>query len=242
MQAGHKYYASAADAHFHHFIPPCLALSVINNCYTKEDSESDDSFTIVALPTDKPIPGNNMASSAEQVSQTQSARQVPNHRPYNSNPTGRSWRGRGGPRHNGNQSNSDRGSLENPRAARGRGSRDHNIQGRGRNQVSSNPQPPTPLLQPPPSLAGGGTFGVHPTKDAESAEGEVASTQPHGEVDNDAEVCFICASSVMHNAIAPCNHRTCHICALRLRALYKTRACAHCRVRYASSSPQAFED
>ncbi|KAL8918633.1 MAG: hypothetical protein Q9172_005326 [Xanthocarpia lactea] len=79
------------------------------------------------------------------------------------------------------------------------------------------------------TLAGGGTFGVHPTKDAESVEGEVASTQPHGELDNDAEVCFICASSVMHNAIAPCNHRTCHICALRLRALYKTRACAHCR-------------
>ena len=46
----------------------------------------------------------------------------------------------------------------------------------------------------------------------------------------EAEVCFICASPVVHNAVAPCNHRTCHICALRLRALYKTRACAHCRV------------
>ncbi len=46
----------------------------------------------------------------------------------------------------------------------------------------------------------------------------------------DAEICFICASQVVHNAIAPCNHRTCHICALRLRALYKTKACAHCRV------------
>jgi E3 ubiquitin-protein ligase ZNF598 len=30
-------------------------------------------------------------------------------------------------------------------------------------------------------------------------------------------------------SIAPCNHQTCHICSLRLRALYKTRACAHCR-------------
>ena len=46
----------------------------------------------------------------------------------------------------------------------------------------------------------------------------------------EAEVCFICASAVVHNAVSPCNHRTCHICALRLRALYKTRACAHCRV------------
>ena len=47
--------------------------------------------------------------------------------------------------------------------------------------------------------------------------------------DVEAEVCFICASPAVHNSVAPCNHRTCHICALRLRALYKTRACAHCR-------------
>lgn len=45
----------------------------------------------------------------------------------------------------------------------------------------------------------------------------------------DSEVCFICASPIVHIAIAPCNHQTCHICSLRLRALYKTRACAHCR-------------
>lgn len=62
-----------------------------------------------------------------------------------------------------------------------------------------------------------------------------------GEEDDDdveAEVCFICASPVVHNSVAPCNHRTCHICSLRLRALYKTKACAHCRVRrtHASSS------
>lgn len=48
--------------------------------------------------------------------------------------------------------------------------------------------------------------------------------------ETEAEVCFICASNVVHQSVAPCNHRTCHICALRLRALYKTKACAHCRV------------
>ncbi|KAJ5022475.1 hypothetical protein J3E71DRAFT_16886 [Bipolaris maydis] len=47
--------------------------------------------------------------------------------------------------------------------------------------------------------------------------------------DADGEVCFICASPVQHLAIAPCNHRTCHICSIRMRALYKTKACAHCR-------------
>lgn len=48
--------------------------------------------------------------------------------------------------------------------------------------------------------------------------------------DVEAEVCFICASPVVHNSVAPCNHRTCHICAIRMRALYKTKDCAHCRV------------
>ncbi|OJJ43221.1 hypothetical protein ASPZODRAFT_154695 [Penicilliopsis zonata CBS 506.65] len=46
---------------------------------------------------------------------------------------------------------------------------------------------------------------------------------------DDGEVCFICASKVDHTSVSPCNHRTCHICALRLRALYKNKACAHCR-------------
>ncbi|KAI1819547.1 hypothetical protein F4861DRAFT_526662 [Xylaria intraflava] len=50
-----------------------------------------------------------------------------------------------------------------------------------------------------------------------------------GNEDVEAEVCFICASPVIHQAVAPCNHRTCHICALRMRALYKNKECAHCR-------------
>lgn len=47
---------------------------------------------------------------------------------------------------------------------------------------------------------------------------------------DDGEICFICASTVEHTSVSPCNHRTCHICALRLRALYKSKGCAHCRV------------
>ncbi|KAF1998060.1 hypothetical protein P154DRAFT_524370 [Amniculicola lignicola CBS 123094] len=46
----------------------------------------------------------------------------------------------------------------------------------------------------------------------------------------EGEVCFICASTVQHTAVAPCNHRTCHICSLRMRALYKNKTCAHCRI------------
>jgi len=77
---------------------------------------------------------------------------------------------------------------------------------------------------------------------------QLVDGQQYGhEEDVEAEVCFICASSVVHNSVAPCNHRTCHICALRLRALYKTRACAHCRseakfVVFTDDATKRYED
>ncbi|KAJ6784364.1 hypothetical protein PWT90_06688 [Aphanocladium album] len=66
--------------------------------------------------------------------------------------------------------------------------------------------------------------------------------------DNDNEdVCFICANPVAHHSIAPCNHKTCHICGLRMRALYKTKDCAHCRteapyVIFTDDAEKRFED
>ncbi|ERF75052.1 hypothetical protein EPUS_04834 [Endocarpon pusillum Z07020] len=66
--------------------------------------------------------------------------------------------------------------------------------------------------------------------------GQLDSDQPGGQEVGDqnqpveeGEVCFICASTIEHLSIAPCNHQTCHICALRLRALYKKRDCAYCK-------------
>ncbi|PQE27976.1 zinc finger protein [Rutstroemia sp. NJR-2017a WRK4] len=65
--------------------------------------------------------------------------------------------------------------------------------------------------------------------------------------EEDEEVCFICAASIEHNAVAPCNHRTCHICALRMRALYKTKDCPHCRtsapfVIFTDDATKRYED
>ena len=135
-----------------------------------------------------------------------------------------------------------------PSKGRGRGAY---RRGRGRNEYrgfngpTANYRPrqgpanhPGPQSPPPPGPDGGGTFGEHPAKDAINEEGVASPSeqdlgsgkQETGGDDVETEVCFICASPVVHNAVAPCNHRTCHICALRLRALYKTRACAHCRV------------
>ena len=77
-----------------------------------------------------------------------------------------------------------------------------------------------------PGIDPGGSPGKVPAQAASSNTPNDGIREP----DVEAEVCFICASPVVHNAVSTCNHRTCHICALRLRALYKTRACPHCRV------------
>lgn len=93
-----------------------------------------------------------------------------------------------------------------------------------------------------------GVSGARLTRDAAVTQGESGGTDG-GQDDDDveAEVCFICASPVTHNSVAPCNHRTCHICALRLRALYKTKACAHCRaeavnVIFTDDAEKRYED
>lgn len=66
--------------------------------------------------------------------------------------------------------------------------------------------------------------------DGKAAGSKAGKTIAEGADESEAEVCFICASPVMHEAIYPCNHRTCHICSLRMRALYKDKNCVHCRV------------
>ncbi|KAE8216676.1 hypothetical protein CF327_g148 [Tilletia walkeri] len=47
--------------------------------------------------------------------------------------------------------------------------------------------------------------------------------------DPNAEYCFICAEPITYYSVAPCDHRTCHVCAIRLRALYKKMECTFCK-------------
>lgn len=158
-------------------------------------------------------------------------------------------RGRGG----GGGPGGDRGPHQNQGARGGnrRGGRGiwANRPNGGPNQrargLSSSAIPSAPPIPPPPG--GGGSFGGRLTKDAETKEGDENKEQNGTEDEVEAEVCFICASLVVHNSVAPCNHRTCHICALRLRALYKTRACAHCRtearfVIFTDDATKRYED
>lgn len=139
----------------------------------------------------------------------------------------RSERGRGGRggRGRGNSQGRGRGrggaEGENGRARRGDGRpfRGGGGGGGGRPQTNDAPSTQTPAEIPPAKAL---TLGKgKPEQDGETP-------------DSDAEVCFICASDVVHHSVAPCNHRTCHICALRMRALYKDKNCAHCRVSQSS--------
>ncbi|KAN0122893.1 hypothetical protein V8E51_001219 [Hyaloscypha variabilis] len=76
---------------------------------------------------------------------------------------------------------------------------------------------------------------------------EVKEVKEVKEGEVEAEVCWICASPIEHESIAPCNHRTCHICCLRMRALYKDKNCAHCRqpapyVIFSNNPTKRYED
>ncbi|KAI9739764.1 MAG: hypothetical protein M1834_006484 [Cirrosporium novae-zelandiae] len=137
--------------------------------------------------------------------------------------------GRGGPQNNVRGNSRGRG-----RGRGGRGGRE--IEAIPHADGSSNPPDLAPSIPPPPGLRPPGTFGARLTEDAKNVEGEEGSkgksrAEKSSAQDDDAEgeVCFICASPVAHHSVAPCSHRTCHICALRLRALYKNKTCAHCR-------------
>lgn len=60
----------------------------------------------------------------------------------------------------------------------------------------------------------------------------VATTAEEPVDDEDKPQCFICTDDIVIFAVSDCNHRTCHLCSLRLRALYKTKNCAYCKVCY----------
>ena len=169
---------------------------------------------------------------------------------------GRRGRGRGGAARGGHEGGDNaagegradaegaRGRGRGRRGRGGRGGRDRAIS-QSQNTATPPGQDPTGE-QPPPQPGGVGVLGnSRLTKDAENKTGDNAEGAEGNDVE--AEVCFICASPVAHNSVAPCNHRTCHICVIRLRALYKTKACAHCRteaatVIFTDDAEKRFED
>jgi hypothetical protein len=72
------------------------------------------------------------------------------------------------------------------------------------------------------------------SKDTDNPQAQ-ADVQPEDENagQDESDLCWICAEPIKYYAVSDCNHRTCHVCALRLRALYKKLECTFCKVRAA---------
>ncbi|RFU80524.1 hypothetical protein TARUN_1643 [Trichoderma arundinaceum] len=150
-------------------------------------------------------------------------------------------RGRGGGGGKGNQGQSRGGG-----ARRGRGA---NRGGQGRGQKGTDGAATLAGSADAAGKAGRPLPGAEAEAAVGNKEGKaVVATGPGAEDDDDdADICFICANPVAHHSIAPCNHKTCHICGLRMRALYKTKDCAHCRtsaafVIFTDDPEKRFED
>ena len=124
---------------------------------------------------------------------------------------------------------------------RGRGMRRTRGERRGQrgargdsNQSSITPEPSLGTMNArslDQSANNGAGLDIH--MDAETLDQGQAGQESVRDQDKPAEegkVCFICALTIKYLSITPCNHQTCHICALRLRALYKKRDCVYCKV------------
>ncbi|KAF7292712.1 RING-type domain-containing protein [Mycena indigotica] len=73
----------------------------------------------------------------------------------------------------------------------------------------------------------GGQQGQRGKKEGEKVAPAIEDDTAASE--GDADVCWICAEPVKYYAVSECNHRTCHVCSLRLRALYKKNECTFCK-------------
>ena len=46
-------------------------------------------------------------------------------------------------------------------------------------------------------------------------------------------LCVVCCDPIEYFSLGPCNHHeVCHVCSLRMRALYKNNACSFCKVGF----------
>ncbi|KAK6362822.1 hypothetical protein TWF730_000275 [Orbilia blumenaviensis] len=159
-------------------------------------------------------------------------------------------RGRGGNRRGrGGNENAAGGSEQryerNNRGGRGRGSGG----GRGgQSRGDRGTQPPTASNIGTNNATASDTPSITPAEQTPTGIVADDGKEPPSPTSTDnEEICFICANPIQYHSIAPCNHMTCHICSLRMRALYKTKQCPHCRtnsdyVIFTTNSTKAFEE
>ncbi|KAI9030830.1 hypothetical protein CLU79DRAFT_731682 [Phycomyces nitens] len=68
-----------------------------------------------------------------------------------------------------------------------------------------------------------------PTEPSDSKEAVAEPKSSEHTDEDEEELCFICTEPIVTYAVSACDHRTCHLCAVRLRALYGIRQCAYCK-------------
>lgn len=99
--------------------------------------------------------------------------------------------------------------------------------GRGRGRGGRGAPPPSSKATSHDTAAATAPSAAEPAA-APSAAADPTPTEA-GIPAEDAEICFICAEPVALFSVPPCNHRICHICSMRLRALWKKRDCTFCK-------------
>ncbi|KAI5820821.1 hypothetical protein BZA77DRAFT_222168, partial [Pyronema omphalodes] len=89
---------------------------------------------------------------------------------------------------------------------------------------------------------GGGSNG-----ERASGPQKVCADNKQASVMDGGRTCDVCGDVVRYSAITPCNHSTCHVCSLRMRALFRNKACVICRtesdyVIFTKDDKKSFED
>ncbi|KZP18272.1 hypothetical protein FIBSPDRAFT_1046304 [Athelia psychrophila] len=110
-------------------------------------------------------------------------------------------------------------------AKRGRGG----TRARGNNRGRGGQNGPQATSRPDASTSVATAATAIVTDDKTKALSEAQANGVPADDADDAEVCWICAEPVKYYSVSDCDHRVCHICALRLRALYKKTDCTFCK-------------
>ncbi|KAI1784004.1 hypothetical protein LXA43DRAFT_1044548 [Ganoderma leucocontextum] len=114
---------------------------------------------------------------------------------------------------------------------RSRGGGGGNKGRRGRGAKHGGP-PRDPADSTKPDSLPAAAAAAGPTEADKAAGSEAVTESANTTADatvEDSAVCWICAEPVKYWSVSQCNHRTCHVCALRLRALYKKMECTFCK-------------
>ncbi|KAK1927275.1 putative cytoplasm protein [Papiliotrema laurentii] len=120
------------------------------------------------------------------------------------------------------------------------------VQSKRRQSASGSKSALPPRVPPPDPAHTSAHVPTEPSEEDAVSAGPVGhpateSAAPSEMGDTDDNVCIICAEPVTYWSVGVCGHKTCHVCAVRLRTFYKKYECTFCKTitpsLYFSRSP-----